>query len=57
VIAIIDYDIGNLAAVANMLRRIGHEGVITADRKWVSQEQAKFWSTMSTPTGRWRVST
>jgi glutamine amidotransferase len=30
-IAIIDYDIGNLAAVSNMLRRIGHDGVITAD--------------------------
>lgn len=31
-IAIIDYDIGNLAAVANMLRRIGHASVVTADR-------------------------
>jgi imidazole glycerol-phosphate synthase subunit HisH len=31
VIAIIDYDIGNLAAVSNMLRRIGHDSVITAD--------------------------
>lgn len=30
-IAIIDYDIGNLAAVSNMLRRIGHASVITAD--------------------------
>ncbi|MCR9195464.1 imidazole glycerol phosphate synthase subunit HisH [Oceaniradius stylonematis] len=30
-IAIIDYDIGNLAAVANMLRRVGHDSVITAD--------------------------
>jgi glutamine amidotransferase len=31
VIAIIDYDIGNLAAVSNMLRRIGFDSVITAD--------------------------
>ena len=30
-IAIVDYDIGNLGAVANMLRRVGAEGVITAD--------------------------
>lgn len=30
-IAIIDYDIGNLAAVSNMLRRIGHDSMITAD--------------------------
>lgn len=30
-IAIIDYDIGNLAAVSNMLRRIGFASVITAD--------------------------
>jgi imidazole glycerol-phosphate synthase subunit HisH len=30
-IAIIDYDIGNLAAVANMLRRIGQASIITAD--------------------------
>jgi len=30
-IAIIDYDIGNLAAVSNMLRRIGFDSVITAD--------------------------
>lgn len=30
-IAIIDYDIGNLAAVSNMLRRIGHDSAITAD--------------------------
>ena len=30
-IAIIDYDIGNLAAVSNMLRRIGHSSIITAD--------------------------
>lgn len=30
-IVIIDYDIGNLAAVANMLRRVGHASVITAD--------------------------
>ena len=30
-IAIIDYDIGNLAAVANMLQRLGAECVITAD--------------------------
>jgi glutamine amidotransferase len=30
-IAIVDYDIGNLAAVSNMLRRIGFDSVITAD--------------------------
>jgi imidazole glycerol-phosphate synthase subunit HisH len=30
-IAIIDYDIGNLAAVANMLQRLGLPSVITAD--------------------------
>lgn len=30
-IAIIDYDIGNLAAIANMLNRLGVECVITAD--------------------------
>ena len=30
-IVIIDYDIGNLAAVSNMLRRIGHASLITAD--------------------------
>jgi len=30
-IVIIDYDIGNLAAVSNMLRRVGHVGLITAD--------------------------
>lgn len=30
-IAIIDYDIGNLAAVANMLSRLGQRSVITAD--------------------------
>jgi len=31
VIAIIDYDIGNLAAVANMLHRVGAEAVVTSD--------------------------
>lgn len=30
-IAIIDYDIGNLAAVANMLQRVGAQGVVTSD--------------------------
>ncbi|MGE0775013.1 MAG: imidazole glycerol phosphate synthase subunit HisH [Sphingomonadaceae bacterium] len=30
-IAIVDYDIGNLAAVSNMLRRIGFDSIITAD--------------------------
>lgn len=30
-IVIIDYDVGNLAAVSNMLRRIGHASSITAD--------------------------
>ncbi|MEQ8402135.1 MAG: imidazole glycerol phosphate synthase subunit HisH [Silicimonas sp.] len=36
-IAIIDYDIGNLAAVANMLRRVGHNSVITADPKDIAE--------------------
>lgn len=31
-IAIVDYDIGNLGAVANMLRRLGAECEITSDR-------------------------
>lgn len=30
-IAVIDYDIGNLAAVANMLHRVGAQGLVTAD--------------------------
>lgn len=30
-IVIVDYDIGNLAAVSNMLRRVGHASKITAD--------------------------
>lgn len=30
-IVIIDYDVGNLAAVGNMLRRVGHASVISAD--------------------------
>ncbi|MBB4064217.1 imidazole glycerol phosphate synthase subunit HisH [Gellertiella hungarica] len=36
-IAIIDYDIGNLGAVANMLRRIGHASTITADPETISK--------------------
>jgi imidazole glycerol-phosphate synthase subunit HisH len=30
-IAVIDYDVGNVGAVANMLRRLGHDCRITAD--------------------------
>jgi glutamine amidotransferase len=30
-IAVIDYDVGNVGAVANMLRRLGHACTITAD--------------------------
>lgn len=36
-IAIIDYDIGNLAAVANMLQRIGEECRITADPELIER--------------------
>lgn len=36
-IAIIDYDVGNLAAVANMLRRVGVASEITADPTRVAQ--------------------
>lgn len=36
-IAIVDYDIGNLAAVSNMLRRVGHNSVITADPKEIAR--------------------
>lgn len=35
-IAIIDYDIGNLGAIANMLGRLGAEAAITNDREKVS---------------------
>ena len=35
-IAIIDYDVGNLAAVANMLRRVGVASEITADPQRVA---------------------
>jgi imidazole glycerol-phosphate synthase subunit HisH len=31
VIAVLDYDVGNVGAVANMLRRLGHDCRITAD--------------------------
>ena len=30
-IAVLDYDVGNVGAVANMLRRLGHDCTITAD--------------------------
>ena len=30
--AIVDYGLGNLYSIANMLRHIGEESVITADR-------------------------
>lgn len=30
-IAVLDYDVGNVGAVANMFRRLGHECAITAD--------------------------
>ncbi len=36
-IAIIDYDIGNLAAVANMFSRLGFENQITADPSLIAQ--------------------
>lgn len=38
-IAIIDYDIGNIAAVANMLRRLGVRCVITAQPDQVEQAE------------------
>jgi imidazole glycerol-phosphate synthase subunit HisH len=37
VIAIIDYDIGNLAAVSNMLQRLGASSVITADAESIAR--------------------
>lgn len=36
-IVIFDYDIGNIAAVSNMLRRIGHASTITADPALIEQ--------------------
>ncbi len=36
-IAIVDYDIGNLAAVANMLQRLGADSEITADPARIEQ--------------------
>ncbi|MHA6643014.1 imidazole glycerol phosphate synthase subunit HisH [Mesorhizobium sp. A623] len=36
-IVIFDYDIGNLAAVANILRRIGHASTITADPELIEK--------------------
>lgn len=36
-IAIIDYDIGNLAAVSNMFHRLGHASQITSDAKLIAQ--------------------
>lgn len=38
-IAIIDYDVGNIAAVANMLRRIGVPGTITAQPEAVERAE------------------
>lgn len=38
-IAIIDYDIGNLAAVANMLHRVGAASVITADAGRIAEAE------------------
>ncbi|MBO6633383.1 MAG: imidazole glycerol phosphate synthase subunit HisH [Rhizobiaceae bacterium] len=38
-IAIVDYDIGNLAAVSNMLRRIGYDSVITADPEMIASAE------------------
>jgi glutamine amidotransferase len=37
VIAIVDFDIGNLAAVANMLHRVGVASQITADARCIEQ--------------------
>lgn len=36
-IAILDYDVGNVAAVANMLKRLGHRAVVTADDSMVRE--------------------
>lgn len=36
-IAIIDYDIGNIAAVSNMLRRVGQASTITADPELIAK--------------------
>ncbi|TXI72213.1 MAG: imidazole glycerol phosphate synthase subunit HisH [Dokdonella sp.] len=38
-IAIVDYDIGNLAAVANMLQRLGLSCQVTSDRQQVEQAE------------------
>lgn len=38
-IAIIDYDVGNLAAVANMLRRLGHQCEITFEPDVIKKAQ------------------
>ena len=38
-IAIVDYDIGNLGAVANMLQRLGFRCVITADPEVIGQAE------------------
>lgn len=38
-IAIVDYDIGNLAAVSNMLRRIGFASTITADPEVIASAE------------------
>lgn len=36
-IAVIDYDVGNLAAVTNMLHRVGAESIITSDPDAIAQ--------------------
>ena len=36
-IVIVDYDVGNLAAVSNMLRRVGHASVISADAEMIEK--------------------
>lgn len=38
-IAIIDYDIGNLAAVANMLQRLGAASVVTSDHDVIARAE------------------
>lgn len=38
-IAIIDYDMGNIGSVANMLKKIGHKAVITKDPKIIADAE------------------
>jgi glutamine amidotransferase len=40
-IVIIDYGLGNLAAIKNMLKKLGHDSIITSDKKQLS-EARKF---------------